>query len=249
MSPFYAPRSTQQFYVYCLDAWGRIIWDCWVSYSMGYSETINGHFHSNRPAPDSILEPPYMTCSGCLMSITSTKVGRAELIYWTPHPRINCVMSEYTHWVGFADICWVEQKPGWRHVGGNTTGHGGNEYNHWMTVSAAYGIYYTILDFQARYPAQTKVCVNDMALPIGGKFDIYRNWDSPHHWHDRGMAVDINTTDSNACGSQEAGGIPLHLREEFRQHCIARGADPSRSILEPRNVHCNWPDPFTPRGG
>jgi hypothetical protein len=54
-----------------------------------------------------------------------------------------------------------------------------------------------------------------MALPIGGKFDIDQNWDSPHFWHDRGMAVDINTTDSNACGPQEAGGIPLHLREDL----------------------------------
>lgn len=88
-----------------------------------------------------------------------------------------------------------------------------------------------------------------MALPIGGKFDIERNWDSPHYWHDRGMAVDINTTGSNVCSSQGAGGIPQELAGQFLNFCIARGADPSRSRVYADHVHCNWPDPFTPIGG
>lgn len=125
----------------------------------------------------------------------------------------------------------------------------GNQYNHWMTVSAAYRIYYAIQDFRTHYPSQATVCVNNMALPIGGKFDILQNWDSPHRWHDRGIAVDINMTQRNTCSSQSVGGIPQVLADEFLGFCLRQGADPSRSVVETTNIHCNWPDPFTPRDG
>lgn len=160
MGPFYPPRSTQQFYVYCVDAYGRIVWNCWVGYSMQYSEAANAHFHSTPPAPASTVQPANGTCSGCSVSVTRQKVGRSETMTLTPYPCWNCISQSYTDWIGFSDICWVEQKPGWRHVGGDTTGHGGNQYNHWMTVNAAYGIYYAILDFRSQYPSQTSVCVN-----------------------------------------------------------------------------------------
>jgi hypothetical protein len=118
-----------------------------------------------------------------------------------------------------------------------------------MTQAAAYGIYDAINDFVAEYPAQTRVCVNDMSLPFGGKFDLNQNWDSPHYWHDRGKAVDVNTTASNQCPTQALGGIPHSLAAEFLQKCLDRNADEARSRIESNHVHCNWPDSFTPLGG
>lgn len=250
----YSPRSSNQLWVYCIDSLGQIVWDCNVTYWTGYYIYTNAHLHDSPRAPESTVSPGGWTCSGCQITLETTKIGLAEKLMHRPNTEFGTT-GTYNYAVGFTDIYWVEEKTiapnngRWVHVGGGTTGHGGNEYNHWMEQGAAYGIYYTINDFATAYPEQTRVCVNDMALPFGGKFDIYRSWDSPHQWHDRGLAVDIATTGGNACPTQGSGGIPTGLADVFVRQCLNQGADPARTHSVSNHIHCNWYDDFTPAGG
>ena len=61
------------------------------------------------------------------------------------------------HAVGYSGIYWVEEKPQWIHVGGNTTNHGGNSFNHWMASYPAWQLWYTAVEFLARHASQGKL--------------------------------------------------------------------------------------------
>lgn len=135
---------------------------------------------------------------------------------------------------GYNNIYYVEERPEFFHPGGNTTNHGGNEYNHWMTSSAAYGIYYSVLDYLAYNPSQERVSLNDMGLPYGGKFDIQQNWTSPHITRDKGTAVDIG-------GNGGAYSIPNADQSIFLAFC--RNHNAAEAIQENvgtpnQHLHC-----------
>lgn len=86
--------------------------------------------------------------------------------------------------------------------------------------------------------AQGKIAVNDMALPFGGVFDIYFNWQIPHETHYRGTAVDVR-------GNDRTYAVPDHLQQEFIDLCH----EPFGAIeylIEDRgtpnqHIHCRWP--------
>jgi hypothetical protein len=91
------------------------------------------------------------------------------------------------------------------------------------------------------YNPGQEICINDMALPIGGKFDITDNWQSPHASHDQGTAADVAVA-SGQCrpASYEVNG------NLFLQACINQGnALAQNSIIETNgasvHVHCRWP--------
>jgi hypothetical protein len=60
----------------------------------------------------------------------------------------------------------------WTLTGGDTTNHGDNNFNHWATSALSNGIFQTASDFLFEHPEVGQIALNDMALPIGGRFDI-----------------------------------------------------------------------------
>jgi hypothetical protein len=141
--------------------------------------------------------------------------------------------------VRYNDIYYVEEKPEWMHIGATTMHGGSNAYNHWMTTTAAYGIWYAAQALIAKNPSQGKIAVNDMSLPFGGKFDLAVNWAGSHVAHHRGTAVDVR-----ANGAQWS--LPSNKVTEFMQECANYGAT---TVLHEsvgtsnEHVHCQWPNP------
>ncbi len=108
-------------------------------------------------------------------------------------------------------------------------------------ANPGYGIWNTAWAWVNAYNPGGYICVNDMALPYGGKFDTNQNWISPHASHDRGSAVDVATT-SSQCPPASVVTNP----NAFLQLCVANDAKPYPiSQVDPADVHCNWTDPAT----
>ncbi len=121
--------------------------------------------------------------------------------------------------------------------------HGGNEFNHWMTSTAAYGIWYTAVDFLNEHPEQGKIAVNDMSLPFGGIFDIKKNWKTPHINHQRGKSVDVRGN-GTLCPGKVHCSVPDSQLDEFEEICEDSGA--IKVEVEDRgtsnqHIHCQWP--------
>ena len=177
--------------------------------------------------------------------------GQRTLIYSTDVRRMvgheeyisNCPLGGvcyiYDYAVGYSDLLWVEEKPQWIHVGATPKHMNSNSYNHWMTSAAAWGIYYTAVDYLSLHPEQGRIAVNDMALPFGGLFDISGGWE-PSHWeHGRGTAVDVR-------GNGQLYAIPDARQNEFVAICVAKGATWGQ-VEYPgtpeQHIHCQWPNP------
>lgn len=260
-TPMYTPGVSVAWFAWCEPiGGGPPMEDCDVRVSSEPYWNTNGHFHnSNRPSSriSSETNGPWSTyldlntgASGYALfwlnpgQLTffwegeNKLLAQAERLRFQPRdPGGVSTTTDYA--VGYTDppIYYVEPKPQWIHVGGRTQ-HGGNAYSHWMTSFAAYKIWYVALDFLAAHPEQGKIAVNDMALPFGGVFDIYFNWQPPHKTHYRGTAVDIR-------GNSEPYAVPDDVQEEF----IALCHDPHGAIeyrIEDRgtpnqHMHCRWP--------
>jgi hypothetical protein len=106
-----------------------------------------------------------------------------------------------------------------------------------MTLDTYSGIYYATESYLQQHSGQSHICINDAALPIGGKFDLGATWISgSHHEHDRGSAVDIATTTSQCSQSEVVDG------PAFAASCRLQGAVTTIVHVAPEqpHVHCNW---------
>lgn len=241
---YFRPSTSNSGTAYCVNSNGQIVPYCrMVLVPLVYLYT-NGHLHDSPTHPISSVAPSSGTsgANGTLnITLTTTRVGQLEELY------IEAIdygtTTYFTYQVGYNDIYYNHHPEIWDKVGGTDTGvdtgHGDTNMNRWMETNAAYGIYYASTDYLAAHPEQSRLCLNDMALPFGGKFDIQRTWNSPHGEHDRGKAVDVGDASANQC-IPLGSGIPLANRSQFRQMCINRGAIPQLSYLESGHVHCGW---------
>lgn len=231
---------------------GRVIPSCPMEVWTVPFPNSNAHFHNqNRPSSkistssggpftNSWINITTDTSGFRTIYAQTTQIGQQEMIVACPAGGGSlCATREYH--VRYNDIYWVEEKPEWIHIGGNTTGHGGNQYNHWMTSAAAWGLYRTAQQFLSEHPEQGKIAVNDMALPWGGRFDIEatRRWTGDHSSHGRGTSVDIRASPSGAYT------IPYPLYYRFEQLCrdygarYARVEDPD-NVRNNRHIHCDF---------
>ena len=133
----------------------------------------------------------------------------------------------YNYAVGYLDLSFVAGNSLWTLTGGNTTNHGDNNYNHWATSALSNGINNTASQFLQNHPEVGQIALNDMALPISGKFDLNNDWASPHADHDRGGAVDVNA-------------VPTSLADEFVNLCYSNGASFAQVETSPYHIHCRW---------
>lgn len=90
-------------------------------------------------------------------------------------------------------------------------------------------------ELDANFPGVSSMESIETALPIGGKFDIQDNWQSPHISHDQGTAADVA-----ARAGQCPNPYPVNL-QLFLQACTLKGnSDSAHTIREGNHVHCYW---------
>ncbi len=250
----YAPNITDILYAVCLDQYGNIL-ACNLSLSVITYEGTNGHYHNFPLAPASGISPSSGNTANypnwqMPVTLTTTQVGQIETISVVPTGDAEgppAIEGYYTYAVGYLNFVYMDNSDIFMQTGGNTTNHGNNTWNHYMTVNAATGLQQAATSYVNTYNPGQKICINDMALPIGGKFDIHDNWTSPHKLHDAGTAVDVPVKSGQCTASY------LVNSDRFKRECSAQGA--SYVVTEsggrvvpqcpPENtschVHCQWP--------
>lgn len=242
--PFNSAAAAQVATAYCWDARGRRLANCQVTITVRPTQNSGGHFHNNNRPSSKVASRetgPYRN------SITVRTNTNGAAIFWIQTGNIGqkerfttcataCETLELD--VGIGGLVEVPESSKWIRVGGNTTQHGGNQYNHWMTRSAKQKLERTVTRFLARYPQQGKIAVNDMSLPLGGVFDLGRRWRPPHHNHSYGTAVDVRARTSSGGYS-----VPSSRVAAFLEACRATGAvlaqleSPGTSN---QHIHCEW---------
>lgn len=241
----FAPSSTNTLYAYCLDQDGYLVL-CNVSLSVASYLGTNGHYHYSPLPPTSTIAPSsgYTGNYSNLnmpVTLTTTQVGQFETVGVTPtncdngEAGVTCTETNFDYAVGYQSLVYIGSSNIFYQTGGNTTGHGDNTFNHWMTVNAATGLQTAATYYINTSNPGQKICINDMALPIGGKFDIQDNWQSPHISHDQGTAADVAAV-AGSCPAQYTVNL-----SKFRLACINRGNSlPANTITEGNHVHCRW---------
>lgn len=240
----YAPNSSNTLYAVCYDTASGDLVACNLSLSTAAYLDTNGHYHESPIPPISVISPSsgYTGAYSNLqmpVTLTTTQVGQFETVSLVPScgEGVPCSESNYDYAVGYTGLVFNANSNIFMQTGGNTTGHGDNTFNHYMTVNAATGLQKAATYYINQYNPGQKVCINDMALPIGGKFDIKDNWQSPHISHDQGTAADVAAV---------AGSCPANYTVNlnyFRLACINQGGSLSaNTITEGNHVHCRWPN-------
>lgn len=254
---FYSPSSSNRLYAYCYDpSTGGLVTNCNYELGYGYWTYTNGHFHESTPHPSSSFSPDSGNtgASGYApVTVSTTLVGQEEFVEVWNVDNPNDPGSELDFYVGYNDL-YSSSSNLWILIGGSDTGggtgHGTTAYNHFQTRTAGSGLYAATQQYLASHAGVNQICINDCALPSGGKFDICNAaypgctavtpWANPHISHDRGTAADIAGPTSGQCPVGNRVVIAV-----FLQRCIANGASSIHSAPEGNHAHCNWADPAT----
>ena len=212
---------------------------CHLSLSTNYYIGTNGHFHTNPPPTTAGLNPTsgYTGNYSNLempVQLQTTQVGEMEAIYVEDVDDGYVYHTDYA--VGYNTFTYVGPSNIFIQIGGNTTMHGDNTWNHWMTPSALQGLQNATVSYLNTNNPGGAICINDMSLPIGGVFDVSNTWrwHPPHVSHDWGTAADVATT-TNQCSASNIVNPAAFMRA-----CSSSGAI-DRRLENPPHVHCRWP--------
>ncbi len=252
----YTPNSSNQLYAYCFELdQPDVIVPCNISLSTAAIPNSNGHYHTIPPPPSSSISPGTGYTgdyAGWQMPVTlaTTQVGQVEDVILLDVD--SGIPTYYQYAVGYHGLVSIGNSNIFVQIGGNRTNHGDNGFNHYMTVNAASGLQQATTTYLNQYNPGQKICINDMALPIGGKFDIcwsaaigcrdanrnliVKPWDSPHISHDLGTAADVAVSSSQCQPSTY-----LVDQNLFLAACKASpGSLQANTIPEGNHVHCRW---------
>ncbi|MBI2685896.1 MAG: hypothetical protein HYX27_06250 [Acidobacteria bacterium] len=249
-TPMYAPQSSRNLYYTCVDQYNNGLPYAQIVSGPGVYLNTNAHFHDDvYHAMSSVTPTTQYADSGGNFTITlaTSLVAQAEILF------INCTYGpstfygSYNYAVGYNDVYYADAPSVWVKIGGSDTGggtgHGTTAYNRYLKTAAGDGLYAATVSYISTHPGVSQICTNDMALPFGGKFDINRNWTSPHSQHDRGTAADVAGTGSAQCSNAGGSGVDV---ADFRLRCIAAGASTTYSFNEGDHAHCGFEAPTWP---
>jgi hypothetical protein len=250
-SRIYPPDVSFDVQFACKNPWGIPAPNAaFVLYPGKFTHT-NGHFHTDPSHPQSSFNPTQGHADGTgwlTVNFSPTLIGQAEYV------DVLCIAPEggnltrYEWAVGYSDLYYNDHQDDywgfWLRTGGTdtgaNTGHGSTHYNRYMTWTAANGLFDATILYLGLSGGQTRICVNDMALPFGGKFDINAlqggQWQSPHSRHDRGTAADVSGPGASQCPDEYEVNVAAFV-EACREH------DGDWSLNEGNHAHCDWGNP------
>ncbi|HEX4138401.1 MAG TPA: hypothetical protein VHY84_27570 [Bryobacteraceae bacterium] len=228
-SPLWAPSSSNNLYVYCVDQYGYFHSGCPMSLTPATYAGTNAHTHYSPAALTSTVSPSSCTTGSggyCTVSVNTTPVGQAE--YVTITCSAPCSGSFTFQYAVGVTIYYVSDHGIWT-LNGQKAIHGNSTaYNHWMTTNAANQIYNATVKYQISYPGL--VLANDMSLPFGGMFDLNGAWTlaAGHKSHQFGLDADIDGI---------SGATPVAT---FLAACQFYN---SNYYVQETNgsLHCHWP--------
>jgi len=96
------------------------------------------------------------------------------------------------------DLQLLPESPYYDKIGGTDFHYGprsrpDEDHNHWGTISFVNKIKALCLAWYAIFSNNSKLQINDISLPMGGKFDINGKWAGDHDSHRRGTNADIKS--------------------------------------------------------
>ncbi len=238
LSPFaeaqllFAPSSTNTVYAYCVNQYGQIVTYCNVSLYNGYYSYTGGHNHENSSHIWSGLYPyaGNTGCCGLQVQVYTTSVGQVE---WIDTCADVCSTTDFT--VGYGDLYVYGGGDAWVLIGQTPT----HPDNHWSIVATNNGMQGVAVQYHNEYPNYDVIGINDMALPVGGVFDLNSDWSPPHSNHGRGKAADNR-------GNGAANSVPRIPDVQNRFMDICRGYGATIVLHESigtnnEHFHCEWP--------
>jgi len=112
--------------------------------------------------------------------------------------------------------------------------------NHNGTLNAVQQIRVIADQFHLLYPDISVLGINDMALPMGGVFDLQQNWIPPHHEHSLGTAVDVP-------GNGLTNSVPANpaAQAAFKAICMQQ-ADAIKAQIDCKQGYSPCPDNANP---
>ena len=138
----YAPNTQNSLYAYCTNANDQVV-ACNISLSTTYYEYTNGHFHDSPPPPVSTISPDTGYTGDYAnyampVTLTTTVVGQIESVYVSDDDDGDVVHTDYG--VGYLGLVFIDNSSIFFQIGGSTTNHGDDTWNHYMTVNASSGL-------------------------------------------------------------------------------------------------------------
>jgi hypothetical protein len=210
----FEPQTTNQVFAFCFDpATGQVIPNCNVTLqSFAYFEP-NQHNHQNPPPPTSALVPNSGNTgtTGLPVNIVTTQVGQFETAYVCA---AFCTFNDYT--VAYSGL--LEVFPSLDYVLiGVTNAH---PLNHFLVPPVRAAIQVVAQRYRMEFPANPVIALNDMSLPLAGKFDLNLTWTTGSHFnHSRGFATDVRGNG----GPNSIPQVPA-VQQRFIQLCRDAGA-------------------------
>jgi len=228
----FQPQSVNAVYAYCFNFNGEVVPNCNVTINNGYYFVPTQHNHDSPPPPLSTILPASGNtgASGLLVLIGTTHVGQIEGAVVCAD---LCTVTDYI--VAWNDFFALSGGGNYVLIGATTS----HPDNHNGTAAALIGIQQTANQYLSEFPTNPVIAINDIALPLGGQFDLNRDWAAPHASHGRGKAIDIR-------GNGGPNSVPqvAAVQQRFREICQSNGA--SVTIHESvgttnEHFHCQWP--------
>jgi len=109
------------------------------------------------------------------------------------------------------DLILLPESPDYTQIGGTQEHHGPplygrreDNHNHYGTAEVNRSIANLAAQFRRAFPRQPVLAINDMSLPLGGRFDINGQWEgnTEHEFHRNGVDVDIRSSQSTMAGDR-----------------------------------------------
>ena len=229
---FYKPETSNLAYAYCFNSAGQIVHNCNVTLSVGYYFSTAQHNHTNTSRPVSTVTPAAGNTgtTGLPVILKTTRVGQIEGVVVCAD---LCTVTAVS--VGYTDLTELTGGANWVLIGATTI----HPNNHWGTSTTITGIKNVAAQYRSEYATYPVIAINDIALPIGGIFDLNANWAPPHASHSRGTAVDIR-------GNGRPNSVPrvAAVQQRFMAICKEKGA--VQALHEGKGTvnehfHCRWP--------
>lgn len=141
-------------------------------------------------------------------------------------------------WVGHKGLQSLTTFSVYRLIGDTST----HPDNHYLTLTAASRVAVLAAFYQAKYPTQAVLHLNDASLERGGIFDLYPesspNWKGPHFQHCRGTVIDIRA--NGAGGALDITSKNDPMIKEIKKLGGIVGADPVWEVPADKDNNELW---------
>jgi hypothetical protein len=245
-------QRTAQLFAQVHHSNGAAVGNIEVELTVTASDKSAGHAHlDNRPKGELIAISPNTGSSGDSGTLRGKTSEDGSVLFRFEAPAVagdhvitarcadrDCGEAQGQVWVGVKGLQPLSVSTVDKLVG-KTDAH---PDNHYLTLTAASRVTVLAAFYQAKYPDQAVLHLNDASLERGGVFDIYPatspNWKSPHFEHCRGTVIDIRANGQDGALDITSDGDPMI--KEIKKLGKIVGADPEWEVPQDKDHNRLW---------